>query len=333
LKPIALYYRMLQFQQENLEKLRREFELFELDTPAQDTPTLLAQVDVLFAPLGYMVDQAKINACPKLRVIVSNTTGHPHIDVDYARSKDIYVACLKFAQDFLRKITPTAELTWGLIIALSRNILPAHRAALAGQWNRRPFGAPAMLSSMRLGIVGHGRLGGMVARYGRSFGMEVVYYDPHVLHSDEGATKLTTLEELVECSDIVTLHVPHERETEGMLSRSVFARFRRGAYFINTARGELVDWDALLGCLQSGHIAGAALDVFDGEFVPGFVERFPNHPVLRYAREHDNLILTPHIGGSTIDAWRLTEAHAINMALDHLRSASLRSNQAPSLLL
>lgn len=316
----ALYYRILKYQPENLKRLADEFTLTVLNDPSEDTQEVLAQVEVLFAPLGYQVDRAKIDACPKLRAIVSNTTGHPHIDVTYARNQGIYVACLKFAQDFLRTITPTAELTWGLILALCRNILPANRAVLQGNWDRRPFGAPAMLSSLELGIVGHGRLGTMVARYGKAFGMKVRYYDPHVPASAEGAERISTLASLVSQSDVVSVHVPHEPENEKMFNAELFARFKPGSYFINTSRGELVDWDALLLTLQSGHLAGAALDVFEGEFVPGFTERFPRHPVLEYARRHDNLLLTPHIGGSTIDAWRMTEGHAIDMALQHLRA-------------
>ncbi len=319
-KPVALYYSVLKYQPENLATLRSEFTLITLDSPAQDSPEVFAEVEVLFAPLGYMVNAAKINACPRLKAIVSNTTGHPHIDVDYARAKGVFVACLKFAPEFLRRITPTAEHTWGLMLALLRNLVPAHRAALSGVWDRRPFGGRAMLSSLSLGIVGHGRLGAMVARYGNAFGMKVRYFDPFVEASSEGAERVSTLETLVAQSDVVTILVPHEKETEGMFSAAVFASFRPGSYLINTARGELIDWNALLEALQSGRLAGAALDVFDGEFTPGFTERFPHHPLLQYAREHDNLIVTPHIGGSTVDAWRLTEAHAIDMVLDHLRS-------------
>ena len=105
-----------------------------------------------------------------------------------------------------------------------------------------------------------------------------------------------------------------------MFSRSIFSSFKQGSYFVNTARGELVDWDALLLNLKSGHIAGAALDVFEGEFIPGFQRSFKDHPVLKYAQTHDNLILTPHIGGSTIDAWRQTERHAIDMAINFLKN-------------
>lgn len=319
-KPIAVYYRMLKYQPENIEKLHREFDVIELDNPEQDTADILNKVEVLFSPLGYMVNKDKIDVCPKLKVVVSNTTGHPHIDVEYARSKNIYVACLKFAQEFLQTITPTPELTWGLLIALTRNIFPAHQSVLSGQWDRRPFGAPAMLSTMSLGIVGHGRIGTSVARYGKAFGMQVRYYDPFVPVSSEGACRIETLKELVQLSDVVVVMVPHEKETEGMFTREIFSCFKPGSYLVNTARGELLDWNALLESLQIGHLAGAALDVFEGEFVPGFLNDFPHHPVLEYAKTHDNLILTPHIGGSTIDAWRLTEAHAIDMALSHLRT-------------
>jgi phosphoglycerate dehydrogenase-like enzyme len=319
-KPVALYYRILEYQPQNLERLQEEFDLIVRDTPQDDSPDVLGRVHVLFAPLGYPVGRTKIDACPHLRAIVSNTTGHPHIDVEYAKSRGVYLACLKFAPEFLRRVTPTAELTVGLMIALTRQIVPAHRAVLRGEWNRRPFGGAAMLSSMALGIVGHGRLGGMVARYGRAFGMAVRYYDPYVAASAEGAERVETLERLVGCSDVVSIHVPHERETEGLISRDVFGLFKRGAFLINTARGELVDWPALLDGLRSGAVGGAALDVIDGEYDAGFPDRFPAHPLLEYARTHDNLLLTPHIGGSTRDAWAMTEQHAIDMALGHLRA-------------
>lgn len=317
-RPIAVYYRVLKYQKENYARLERDFDLRVVDTPSELSPELARDVEVLFAPLGYQLDAAVIDACPNLKVIVSNTTGHPHIDVDYARRKGIFVACLKFAPEFLRTITATAELTWGLVIALTRNIVPAHRSALNGLWDRRPFGAPAMLSSMSLGIIGRGRLGGMVAGYGKTFGMTVRYYDPFVEAVDSGPERCETIEALVEASDVVSLHVPHEKDTEKMIDRHVLGRFKRNSYLINTARGELLDWEAVLDALESGHLSGAAFDVFEGEFGQGFSDRFRTHPVLEYARTHDNLLLTPHIGGSTVDAWRLTEAHAIDMAIDYL---------------
>lgn len=326
-KPTALYYSILKYQQENLDRLHQAFRVIELPDPSHDTAEILAKVEVLFAPLGYQVDRAKIDGAPRLKVIASNTTGHPHIDVIHAGSKGIRVACLKYAQRFLSTITPTAELTWGLIILLTRNLLAANRSVLHGKWDRRPFGAPAMLSSLDLGIVGLGRLGGMVARYGKAFGMRVRYYDPYVESADPDIIRVESLTELVAQSDIITIHVPHEPETEGMFDEEIFAACKPGSYLINTARGELIDWQAFLASLESGRLAGAAIDVFEGEFVPGFADRFPDHPVLEYARSHDNLFITPHIGGSTIDAWRKTEGHTIDMVLQFLETGIRQNDQ------
>lgn len=319
-KPIAIYYKILEYQPENLKRLHENFDVFVLPNPAHDTQEMLSQVNVLFAPLGYMVDKEKIDNCPCLKVIASNTTGHPHIDIEYAKQKNIDVACLKFAKEFLQTITPTAELSFGLMIALTRNIVSAHNKALKGVWNRRLFGAHAMLSSMGLGIVGLGRLGTMMAEYALAFSMTVRYYDPFVDNHPENVLRCETLEELVALSDVVSIHVPHEPETEGMFNAEIFNRFKYGAYLINTARGELIDWGALLEYLENGHIAGAGLDVFEGEFVPGFSDTFPEHPVLNYAKNNGNLILTQHIGGSTHDAWIKTEGHTIDMTIEFLNA-------------
>lgn len=317
-KPTAVYYAMLQYQPGNLARLRATFDLIELDTPDQDEPALLERTEVIFAPLGYMVGRAKIDSCPRLRVIASNTTGHPHIDVDYARQRGIEVACLKFAPDFLRSITATAELTWGLILAATRNMFAAHRSVLDGRWDRRPFGTQAMLSNMSIGIVGHGRLGTLVARYAQAFGMQSRYFDPNVPVSSEGSERMDELHELVEVSDIVTLHVPHEPQTENLINGRVFSRMQPTSWLINTSRGELICWESLLTALEHNTIAGAALDVFQNEFQPGFQRTLEQHPLIAYARTHSNLLLTPHIGGSTVDAWQMTEAHTIDMVMDAL---------------
>lgn len=317
-KPKLLYYKMLQYQPESLALLREHFEVVERDTPASDDDALLADVEVALAPLGHFFGPAKMDKCRALKVIGSNTTGHPHIDVEYARAKGIAVVTLKEEREFLGTITPTAELTWGLLVALTRRMLPAVGSTHQGRWNRRPFPGRRMLSRMSIGIVGLGRLGFKVAQYALKFGMEVSYYDPYVTSGYPGLRKKASLRELVAGCDVVTVHVPHEKQTEGMFDAEVFGCFRQGAYFVNTSRGELVDHAAFLQALQSGRLAGAAVDVFADEFAPDFEETFRQHPLWRYAREHDNLIITPHIGGSTLDAWGETERHTILRILDIL---------------
>jgi D-3-phosphoglycerate dehydrogenase len=317
-KPALIYYEILQYDPENITLLNNNFRVLSLQDPSLDTTEALSQAEVILAPLGYFFGKEKIDQGHRLKVIGSNTTGHPHIDLQYAMQKGIRVVTLKEEHGFLKIITPTAELTWGLIIALTRNVLPAAHSVLQGNWDRRPFGGKRMISRMTLGIAGLGRLGRMVASYGACFGMQVRYFDPHVFQSAVGVERVDTLEELVAASDIVSIHIPHEPETENLFSKELFTRFKDGSYLINTSRGELVDHEALLECLKSGKLAGAALDVLDGEFQPGFKERVLEQPLVQYASTHPNLIITPHIGGSTMDAWRMTEEYTIRQVIEAL---------------
>jgi len=321
-KPIVIYYEILKYRPENLKLLYDNFQVISLPDPSYDTPEILEQADVILAPLGYFVSKEKIDISSRLKVIGSNTTGNSHIDVEYATKKGIKVVTLKDHRDFLKGITATAELTWGLIITLTRNIIPAFQSVLKGKWERWHFGGKFMLSKMNLGIVGLGRLGSMVARYGICFRMQVRYFDPYVAESPvniKNIERVDSLEKLVELSDVVTLHLPYNQKTKKLFNKKIFNKFKTGSYFINTSRGELVDSQALLECLQSGKLAGAAIDVIDGEFEPGFEQKLLTHPLVQYATKHSNLIITPHIGGSTIDAWNLTQEYIIKKIIEVLK--------------
>lgn len=312
MKPRALYYGVLQYQAVNRALIDRVFDVVELPDPRADSDDVLAGIEVLFAPLGFPVDAAKISRCPRLRAIVSNTTGVPHIDLGAAAERGVAVCALHDDQAFLSRITSTAEHTIGLMIAAWRRIPWAHAAASAGRWDRRPWGAPRMLSRMSLGIVGYGRLGRMVEHAAAALGMRARWYDPHQSGGVHG------LEELARMSDVLTLHAPASAQTRNLVSRAVLAALPKGAMVINTARGELLDSDALIDLLEAGHLGAAALDTVDGEYEPGFAARFADSRLARYARAHDNLLLTPHIGGSTYDAWEETERRAIRKACDAL---------------
>jgi len=319
-KKKIIYYSILNYQPESRAILNKFFNVISLDNPKEDTPKILKEVDVIIAPLGFYLGREKIDQAQNLKIIASNTTGVPHIDVEYAVRKGIKVVSLKDYPDFLNTITPTAELTFGLIIALIRRIPWGFNSVCEGIWNRRLFGGVSMLSRMSLGIAGLGRLGKMVASYGKCFGMNVYFYDPYVKESHlNGLKRVDTLKELVSTSDVVSMHIPHNPETENLFNERIFSRFKLGAFLINTSRGELIDFSALLNSLENKLLAGAALDVFEGEYEEGFSKKFLTHPLLEYAKKHDNLILTPHIGGSTYDAWRLTEEFTLNKVIDALK--------------
>jgi D-3-phosphoglycerate dehydrogenase len=312
----ALYFSMLRYHEDNLDLLKRHFRVEERPTPEGLDGAELADVNLLFAPLGYYFGEEIMRQAPVLEAIATNTTGTPHIDMADAAVRGIKVISLAGEEQFLRTITPTAELTIGLIIAVTRNLIPAMDYVKKGAWGRWGFGGPAMLSRMSLGIVGLGRLGKMVAAYAHAMGMRVSYYDPYVDHRPEWPYRRAgTLNELVGGVDVTTVHCNVTPENRHMFNREVFSGFRKSSFFVNTARGELVDSEALIEALDGGILRGAAVDVVDGEFSPAFDREAGNHPLIRYARENPSLLITPHIGGSTYDAWFETQRFTIENAI------------------
>lgn len=252
--------------------------------------------DALVTRLGLTVDASVFDAAP-LRWVVTATTGLDHIDLAAAGARGVEVVSLKGEVEFLESVKTTAEHTWALLLALRRRLLGAHADVVAGRWRRQPFLADE-LDGATLGVVGCGRLGRMVAGYGLAFGMDVLAHDTdpsHVAAAPPGTTA-ASLETLLATADVVSLHLPLEPHTLGFLSADRFGVMKPGAVLVNTARGELIDEEALLHCLVDGRLAGAALDVLAGDSrwsgdVPA------GHPLVRYAGDHDNLVLSPHMGG------------------------------------
>jgi D-3-phosphoglycerate dehydrogenase / 2-oxoglutarate reductase len=317
-----LYYSILNYQKKSLDYLNGNCDLHVLTDPDSDEPQILKDIVGVFAPLGFYLGKEKIDASPKLKAIASNTTGDPHIDIEYAASKKINVFTLKNEKQFLENITPTAEHTWGLILSLIRRTPWAFDSVRKGIWNRRLFPGKSMLTGLSLGIIGMGRLGKMVANYAKCFHMKnIFYYDPYASsQSVPGCERVNNLIDLVSKCDIISVHAVLDGDTEGMISRDVLNNFQSGSYIINTARAEIIDSDALVEALNNGHLAGAAIDVFEGEFQKDFSESYKlfKHPLLEYARTHENLLITPHIAGSTLDAWEKTEGFVISKMLDFL---------------
>jgi len=322
MKPVLLYYNILNFRDYNLEIIDRYFNRRTLEDPSELTDEALEDVEVLFAPLGFFCGEELISKAKSLKVIASNTTGIPHIDAEAAKKAGVYVASLAGQTAFLETITPTAEHTWGLMLAVIRHTPWAFQSVLEGKWSRWPFGAPKMLSRMSLGIVGMGRLGKIVVKYAKAFGMSSVFYDPYVDQAPlKSCKKVDKLEDLLKCSEVVSLHVPLNDETENMIDSAMFEHFQQGSYLINTARGAVVNTKAMLKALNSGKLLGVGLDVMDDEFERDFDKGVGEHPLIEYAKTHDNLLITPHIAGSTVDAWSRTQEYTIYMALNHLALA------------
>ncbi len=271
-----------------------------------DRCALLAAVydaDILIIRLRHQIDTEVMAAAPRLKIIASPTTGLNHIDLPEAERRGIQVLSLRGESQFLQDVRATAEHTLALIFALLRQVPTALRHVQEGGWNRDLFKGRE-LRGKTVGVVGYGRLGRIVARYLKAFDTRIVTADPHVkAETVETGVTLVSLPQLLQAADLVTLHVNLCDETRKFFGRQQFALMKAGAWFINTSRGELVDEEALLEALQSGHIAGAAIDVLGDEQSEGMA----SHPLVAYARAHDSLIVTPHIGGCTTESMEKTE--------------------------
>jgi D-3-phosphoglycerate dehydrogenase len=259
----------------------------------------LGSADVVWVRLRTRVDAALLARAPRLRFLVTATTGLDHIALDEAERRGIRVLSLRGQTDFLRGIHATAEHTLALTLALLRKLPGAVFHTTRGGWNRDLFRGNEIFGRT-VGIVGWGRIGRMVQSLFEAFGANVLICDPYA--TDVPAPRLD-LRELLRRSDIVTLHVNLCEQTRRMIGPAEFSSTRPGSWLINTSRGDIVDEDALLNSLCSGHLAGAALDVLCEEDAHGM----ESSPLVQYARVHNNLILTPHIGGCTFESMAATE--------------------------
>ena len=269
--------------------------------PRPELIARLPDIDVLIVRLGHQVDRAMLEPASRLKVIVSATTGLDHIDTVFAEKKGIAVLSLRGETEFLRSIPATAEHTWALLLALVRNLPGAFQSVLAGEWERDRFKGHD-LAGKRLGILGLGRIGEKVARYGLTFGMRVFAHDPYRSGWVDGVERTASLPDLLHQSDVLSIHVPLNEQTVRLVGAAELSCLPAGAVLVNTSRGPVLDEPALLAALESGRLAGAALDVLVGER-----ENLSRSPLLAYARTHPNLILTPHIGGATYESMATTE--------------------------
>lgn len=283
-----------------------------IDVRGEALARAFSEYDVIWVRLRERITEDVFGVAPRCRVVATATTGLDHIDLVAAERLGVKIISLRGENAFLSEVRATAELTIALTLALLRRIPAAAEAACSGIWDRDRF-VGRELCGRTVGIIGVGRLGHLVARYFRAFDAAVVGFDRRSDVEDPNVEMLPDLESLLECSDIVTLHVPLDESTRGLIGAEQLARMKSEAVLVNTSRGPIVDEAALVRAIRSGGIGGAALDVLSAE---------PNvsadDPVLTLARQSDRLIVVPHIGGKALESMEKTEVFIAQKVVEAL---------------
>src|ERR1700720_3320465 len=232
--------------------------------------------------------RALFAALPKLKLLITSGMRNAAIDMEAAKDHGVVLCRTQFGRD------PTAPLTMGLILELTRNIGRENARMHAGEYLQKFVGIE--IEGKTLGVVGLGKLGGKVAGLAKAFGMNVIAWSPNLTpeRCKEVGVGYATKEELFATADIITVHVVLSQRSRGLVGREDLARMKPTSYLVNTARGPIVDETALLETLQQNKIAGAAIDVFSVEPLP------VDHPF----RKLDNIVLTPHLGYVTEESFR-----------------------------
>ncbi len=287
-----------------LDALGPDFEVRHTD--GSDRSALLPAlegVDAVLIRSATAMDAEAIAAARNLKVIARAGVGLDNVDLDAATKAGVMVVNAPTSN-----ITSAAELAVGLLLSSARNIAPANAALKGGAWKRSQYGGVELFEK-KVGIVGFGRIGQLVAERLRGFGVDILAYDPYVSVQRAGqlGARLVTLDELLAESDFITIHLPKTPETMGLIGKEALAKVKPTVHVINAARGGVLDEEALADAIASGRVAGAGIDVFANE-------PCTDSPLFA----HEQVVVTPHLGASTDEAQEkagVAVANSVRLAL------------------
>ena len=228
-----------------------------------------------------------------LKVINTCSTGLNHIDTNYCKENKIDVWSLKEDYELINDLPSTSELAFGLMMSLLRNIPKSFHSVKDGNWDYEPY-VGHQIKGKTIGVIGYGRLGKIMCKLFDGWGVKLLATDPYErIITARGVP----LDELLEKSDVVFLHTHVTDDTRGMVDEEFISYMKEGSYLINTARGELVDEDAIIDSIRAGHLKGYGTDVIKDEF--GDIQ---NSKLVEFSMNpNNNVVITPHIGGMTIE--------------------------------
>ncbi len=276
----------------------------------------LPDADGLIIRSASKLDAEALAATTHLKIIARAGVGVDNVDLPEATKRGIVVVNTPDGNT-----VSTAEMAFGLMLSLVRQIPQAHASLLAGKWDRKSFSG-LELRGKTLGIVGFGRIGRAIAKRALAFEMTVIAADPYITSAGDLPVELVDLDDLYARADFITLHAILTEETRGMVNAAAFAAMKRGVRLINAARGALINEADLVAALQSGQVAGAALDVYTNEPPEA------GNPLIGLP----NVVHTPHLAASTEDAQIVVAVDAAKLVVDALLNGHFANVVNPDVL-
>lgn len=292
MKPKLLCMVDLSLVPEALELLRKSLDVDYFPADRGLLVDTIGQYDAFWGHLELKLDKPVLDKAERLRVICTASTGTDHIDKDEAARRGIPILSITRDTALLDTFTATAECAWMLLLACRRRLRAATRHVLEGGWDGKAF-CGRQLSQHTLGVLGVGRLGKMTVEFGKAFRMRVLGYDLEPIHI--AGVEAVDFDTLLRESDAVSIHIHMEPRNYNLFNDEVFAKMKDGAMLVNTSRGDIIDEAALLRALDAGKLAAFGADVLHDEWQADMGQS----DVVQYARTHDNVVLTPHLGGCT----------------------------------
>jgi Phosphoglycerate dehydrogenase and related dehydrogenases len=273
------------------------------DTAKETAMALIKDADAAILRATTLFDKEVISQGVHLKIIARTGVGLDNVDLKAAGENGIIVCNTPGTND-----ETVAEHVVAVVLAFAKQIIPLNTAVREQRWEERFSLRQMDIKGKRIGLIGYGNIGKATACRCKALGMEVWVFDPFVKNGYEGVTQVTDIDDIFRECDFVSLHCPALPDTRNLVNANKLSLMKASAYLINTSRGELVDEDALIACLKNGKIAGAALDVFKQEPVAA------SHPLLQLP----NVLLSPHVAGSTRESNERIATAAVQAVLDTL---------------
>ena len=319
----ALFINSEEYNKDEYKNLKKSCIIYNIENPSRKELInfikirKVSEIDILVVNIGIDYDETILKLLPKLKIILTPTTGLNHLDQNYIKKNKIKLFSLKNNQK-LKYVTSTAEHAWALILAISRNLIAYNNETLLkGNWNRKKYiDKNFQLYGKTIGIIGYGRLGRLISKYAKAFGMKILAFDKKI--KKQKIKNYSSLNMIFLLSDIISINLTYDKTTHGIISEKILSKAKKNQVIINTSRGEIINEDALWSYLKVKNNRYAGLDVLVNDHK--WFNKIPKKKFKTLSKYNKKMLLTPHVGGVSIDAKNITREIILDILTKEIRN-------------